>query len=39
MPASVAGLAVVHILAVAMFSVLRGENLVRSMITGKKRTR
>ena len=35
----VAGLAVVHVLAVAAVSILQRENLVRSMITGRKRDR
>ena len=35
----VAGLAVVHVLAVVVVSVLQRENLIRSMFTGRKRDR
>jgi cytochrome b len=35
----VAALALAHVVAVAAVSVLQGENLVRSMITGRKRSR
>jgi cytochrome b len=35
----VAGLAVVHVVAVVAVSIMQRENLVRSMITGRKRAR